>query len=116
MKSTWNWADALGTWNQQALFARVLAATGLVAILASVFVPGGASYHRNCEESFVIDVGGIVYVVIEELLSNRPLEFILYVETNWNLGLQRGGESLLGARDLCQDAATPDLQVFTSSP
>ena len=53
---------------------------------------------------------GPIYIDDRDYLSGYGLW--IYVESNGEAGLQRGGSNLLGEAEVCQESANPDLLIF----
>ena len=53
----------------------------------------------------------VAYVTLDPWM-NYLIPWWVYVESNGQPDLQRGGVSPLGDADVCQDSLTPDLLVF----
>ena len=61
----------------------------------------------------VTDIGGLIYIDDRDFVSGNGLW--IYLESNGEPGLQRGGQSiLLGANDVevCQESANPDTLII----
>lgn len=94
------------------LAAAAIAATGIAAPAAMAdpctdYGPLNTGTH---------DIGGLVYV------DNRDYFWLgapeghgglwIYVESNGQPGMQRGGSSLSGEADSCQESGNPDMLIF----
>ncbi len=86
-----------------------VAALGLVVVEAPT-----ANATDFCNgNGTVVNVGDQAYLAVDAVLSHGYLFSIwLYVESNGIPSLQRGGVTLLGDADICQDSPTPDTGIF----
>lgn len=89
---------------------------GILAILAilagSVAVAPSANAGNPCDPGTKVDVAGIIYIVIFPR-GNTDNGLWIYLESNGESGLQRGGEHpVLGYSEICQESGNPDLMVF----
>ena len=80
------------------------------AVAIAALAPGGAHGTDFCNgNGTVYDVFGQVYVAVDAVLTHGYLFSIwVYCESNGEPGLQRGGVTLFGDADLCQDSSNPD--------
>lgn len=111
---------------------RVLSVVCAAAIVAAslLVASGPASAYDNCTDGTIGGVAGspsmkgqrtfevgfgnaLYYVNVREVAGDKyeVAAVWLYKETNGIPGLQRGGTSLLGDRDSCQESDDPDLLI-----
>lgn len=94
------------------LLARTVVLASLCGLLAGIVaLPGGNAAQTFCVDSDVVSLAGVAYVAIDQI----DTEFVtlwIYAEHNGIEGLQRGGTTLLGDTDVCQDFENHDLGVF----
>ncbi len=97
----------------------VAAAVAAVGLLAAVAPGANAKDFCNGNGTVIGNGGGVgasdglVYVAIDAVASHGYLFMVwIYTEANGQGGLQRGGVTLLGGADVCQDSATPDMGIF----
>lgn len=95
---------------------RLILKGSAAALVALVIVGGSANATTWCESSLVLDLGGAAYVAdyggVECLINCMYWNIRVYAESNGEPGLQRGGTTLLGDVDWCQDSESPDLGVL----
>ena len=66
-----------------------------------------------CNGNGQVSQHGSAYVAVDAVLSHGYLFSIwIYQESNGEPWLQRGGVSLQGDADVCQDSENPDFLVF----
>ena len=92
---------------------RALLLLGLVALAITAVAPAANATDYCNGNGQMIDLAGVVYVTIDSFMGNYFLSTAMFVESNGEQGLQRGGVSLLfGQPDACQDSPTPDLCIY----
>jgi len=88
-----------------------LAVAGLVAA-----APTGSSTDYCNGNGTVIALGPhpaqVLYVTVDPTHYYEYYTIWIYAESNAQRDLQRGGITLLGDADVCQDSATPDQGIF----
>ncbi|HVE93578.1 MAG TPA: hypothetical protein VNB24_01565 [Acidimicrobiales bacterium] len=96
--------------------ARIATVTALGSGL--MLAGGGTAQADHCGGTTIVDLGA-AYVDVRHVGDETSLYSIwIYAETNGQTGLQRGGDSVLGAdlggRDNCVDPSDngPDLIIF----
>ncbi len=90
---------------------RSLVAIAFVTL--AVTAPAGGASDFCHGEGAILDALGVAYVAVDELFFGATgVRVWVYVESNGDEGLQRGGVTLLGAEDTCQDSSAPDTGVF----
>lgn len=85
----------------------------LSAVLALPALAPAASGDHVCN-LFLVDLE-VAYVAYDQPPlggQGGPWAFWLYVETNGEDGLQRGGQTLFGDWDICQLSENPDQAVL----
>lgn len=93
-------------------FAVLAGGAAAVSSLVATAPPAAAA----CSGTFygtVVDVGGMAYVDVREVASGGYLWSIwLYLESNGQGGLQRGGADPTGSPDTCQESSNPDTLIW----
>ena len=96
--------------------AVVLASAALIAVAASLVTPAQADPCTS-DGHFalgLIDVAGVVYIDDRNYVDGNG--FWIYLESNGQSGLQRGGSSVmgpdLGGQDPCVESTNPDTIIF----
>ncbi|HVE93577.1 MAG TPA: hypothetical protein VNB24_01560 [Acidimicrobiales bacterium] len=95
-----------------------LLAAATVAASALAFAPSVGASTGECDDggsglgTGVLDIAGIAYVDNRDYLLGNGIW--IYLESNGVGGLQRGGASLTGEGELCDDGhpAGPDMLIF----
>ncbi len=91
----------------------LIAALALFATAAAVIAPSANATDFCNGNGTVVSIADQAYVAADAVMSHGYLFSLwIYLESNGATGLQRGGVTLLGDADICQDSATPDTGVF----
>ncbi len=101
------------------MMTKAIAATVAVVALLAAVAPGANATNFCNGEGTVISIGGgvegteVAHVAVDAIMSHGYIFSIwIYAESNGQAGLQRGGFTLLGDADVCQDSPTPDTGIF----
>ena len=91
----------------------LIAALAFFATAAAVVAPSANATDFCNGEGDVVDVAGQAYITLDAIMEHDYLWSIwIYAESNGEAGLQRGGVTVLGDADSCQDSTNPDTGIF----
>lgn len=90
------------------MLRKALLATTVLA-LAGVPTLALAAEHDHCDGWEIIETKELYFV--RGTTAEHDGYFYVYLESNGEPGLQRGGTSLLGEEDHCQASENPDTLV-----
>lgn len=85
----------------------------MILLALTLLTPPVTATHFCNGNGIVLVMGDQTYLALDEIAGPESLFSIWgYMETNGIPGLQRGGITLLGDADVCQDSPTPDTGLF----